>query len=173
MPKIIENLKETILLEGKSQLLEFGYKNLNIRNITAACGIGTGTFYNYFKNKDMLVLSIFESDWNSICNSTHEFLYTEQSFREKLFLIYSYIGKLSKSYIAVLAEMSLYSVHIYNILTPIYSLLEELIAFHRIKGDISSQLSNKKLSKLITSNLLYLCSATNLSFDDLFDFINI
>lgn len=173
MPKIIKNLKETILLEGKSQLIEFGYKNLNIRNITTACDIGTGTFYNYFKNKDMLVISILESDWNSIYNSTHEFLYTEQSFREKLFLIYLYIEKFSNNYITVLAEMNIYSVHIYNILTPIYSLLEELIAFHRLKGDISSKLSNKKLSKLITSNLLYLCNAKNLSFDDLFKFIDI
>lgn len=33
MPKIIKNVKEDLLTEGKKQLLSNGYLNLNIRNI--------------------------------------------------------------------------------------------------------------------------------------------
>ena len=74
MPKIIKNVKEDLLTEGKKQLLSNGYLNLNIRNITKECNIGTGTFYNYFKNKEQLVIDILSNDWTSILKISNEII---------------------------------------------------------------------------------------------------
>ena len=63
MPKKIENVRELLLEETKRQMLEKGYKDLNIRSVANACKLGTGTVYNYFKSKEMLVASVLLADW--------------------------------------------------------------------------------------------------------------
>ena len=63
MPKIIENLREKIIQEAKDQITIKGYESVTIRNIAKGCGIGLGTFYNYFKSKDMLIAAFLFEDW--------------------------------------------------------------------------------------------------------------
>ena len=63
MPKIIENLRAKIIQEAKDQIAINGYESVTIRNIAKGCGIGLGTFYNYFKSKDMLIASFLYEDW--------------------------------------------------------------------------------------------------------------
>lgn len=63
MPKIIENVREMLIDEAKKQIEENGYDNVTIRSIAKGCGIGLGTFYNYFKSKDMLIATFLLEDW--------------------------------------------------------------------------------------------------------------
>lgn len=63
MPKIIEDAKEKILETAKKQVLENGYRNVTIRSVAKECQIGTGTIYNYFPSKDVLVASFLLEDW--------------------------------------------------------------------------------------------------------------
>ena len=63
MPKIIENIREKLLEEAKRQVSENGYSAMTIRSVATACGVGTGTVYNYFPSKDMLVASFMLEDW--------------------------------------------------------------------------------------------------------------
>ena len=71
MPKIIENIREKLLEEAKRQVNESGYSAMTIRSVATACGVGTGTVYNYFPSKDMLVASFMLEDW-MICMQTIE-----------------------------------------------------------------------------------------------------
>lgn len=63
MPKIIENVRGMIISEATRQLNEGSYDSVTIRGIAKGCGIGLGTFYNYFKSKDMLIASFLLEDW--------------------------------------------------------------------------------------------------------------
>ena len=63
MPKIIENLRDGLLVEAKQQIIERGYKNTTVRSVANACGVAVGTVYNYFKSKDMLIASFILDDW--------------------------------------------------------------------------------------------------------------
>ncbi len=63
MPKIIENVREQLLVEAKRQIAQNGYGKTTIRSVASACGIGVGTMYNYFKSKDMLIASFMVDDW--------------------------------------------------------------------------------------------------------------
>ncbi|MBR1758693.1 MAG: TetR/AcrR family transcriptional regulator [Lachnospiraceae bacterium] len=63
MPKIIEELKETILAKTKEILLSEGYDALTVRSVAKASGIATGTVYNYFSSKDVMVASVMLEDW--------------------------------------------------------------------------------------------------------------
>ena len=71
MPKIIENIREKLLEEAKRQVSESGYSSMTIRSVATACGVGTGTVYNYFPSKDMLVASFMLEDWMIACRQSN------------------------------------------------------------------------------------------------------
>lgn len=63
MPKIIENARSLLINEAKRQIEENGYDSVTIRSIARGCGLGLGTFYNYFKSKNILIASFLLEDW--------------------------------------------------------------------------------------------------------------
>jgi AcrR family transcriptional regulator len=65
MPKIIENVREQLLTEAKKQVSERGYANTTIRSVAGACGLATGTVYNYFESKEMLIATFVAEDWKA------------------------------------------------------------------------------------------------------------
>lgn len=63
MPKIIENVRQKLILEAKRQIEENGYAKTTIRSVAGACNVGVGTVYNYFDSKDMLIATFMLEDW--------------------------------------------------------------------------------------------------------------
>ena len=63
MPKIIENLKDRLILEAKQQIEQNGYGAVTIRSIAKGCGVGVGTVYNYFPSKEALIATHLLEDW--------------------------------------------------------------------------------------------------------------
>lgn len=63
MPKVIENIRETILQTAKSTLLSDGYDGLSLREVARRCNIAVGTIYNYFPSKLTLIAAIILEDW--------------------------------------------------------------------------------------------------------------
>ena len=63
MPKIIENVREQLLAEAKRQIAERGYANTTVRSVASACSLATGTVYNYFDSKEMLIATFVAEDW--------------------------------------------------------------------------------------------------------------
>jgi len=53
--------RQDIALSCKSLVLENGIKNLTISQIAKTAGVGKGTIYDYFKNKEDLVFEIVYS----------------------------------------------------------------------------------------------------------------
>ncbi len=64
MPKIIEGLRDNILETAKEMLFTENYRVLSMRSIAKRCGIATGTIYNYFENKEVLIANIMFQDWS-------------------------------------------------------------------------------------------------------------
>jgi len=68
MPKIVDKEQKRIDIARKTMSLiaKYGYENTPIRKITAEAGIGKGTFYNYFTNKEDVLNEIIQlifADW--------------------------------------------------------------------------------------------------------------
>lgn len=77
MPKLIANVKETILKNAKEELYANPEADLNLRNIAKKSGIAVGTIYHYFDNKLQLVATIILDEWNGVYSA---FLEKEESF---------------------------------------------------------------------------------------------
>ena len=65
MPKILESVREQLLLTARAQIKQNGYAKTTIRSVAAECGIAVGTVYNYFPSKDMLIASFMAEDWRA------------------------------------------------------------------------------------------------------------
>lgn len=58
--------KEEILKAGRKIAQEKGLSAINMRSVATKCNIALGTLYNYYSNKDELVLAVIESIWKDI-----------------------------------------------------------------------------------------------------------
>lgn len=182
MPKIIENLRETIILESRNLLSNKGYNDFNVREIAKKCNIALGTFYNYFSSKDEVVMEIVREDWKEISVLIDQLITTEEPFKEKVRKIHLALRQFVSSYISIFIEMASIkkssSKPSFNHESPdkfylLYAKLGELIDIERSKGHINSPLPSGKLAQLIMSNLIYLNKNEYITFDQLYDHLNI
>lgn len=172
MPKIIENAREKLLEEGMKKLVEEGYSKLNIRETVKSCGIGIGTFYNYFKNKDEFVVAIFIEDWRKAMNIIELQIEKECTLKEKIEKVYLCMNEFLKSYVSVFHEINRLnkgSKEKYCDFKEIYEKVEQILQNEKEKGNLKSELSCKKLSYLIVSNIFSICKDKYITFDELYD----
>lgn len=66
---IVITSKEAIMQECRLIVAEQGFKSLNMRLVADKCHIALGTLYNYYADKDELVLATVESIWRDIFHS--------------------------------------------------------------------------------------------------------
>lgn len=91
MPKIINDLRETLYAETRRQLNTVGYSELTMRSIAKECGIAVGTLYNYFSSKEYLVGCVVLEDWTKIYRQMENGVSLAPSVRDGIGLIYGQI----------------------------------------------------------------------------------
>lgn len=177
MPRILENPKDKILQEGKKILIEKNYAALSIRDVAKASGIGVGTFYNYFSNKDELIESIFIADWVKISDKLDVIACSEEfSLRHKLEYFYKGINEFLKNYMSIFYELTMVKgrekkedCHMEHI----YAATKNILEFHVNKGDLSIKIDIDKYNKLMCQNIIMICREEYISFDELMDIFEI
>lgn len=98
MPKIIENIREKLLAEAKKQVIENGYSSMTIRSVATACGVGTGTVYNYFPSKDVLVANFMLEDWMECIQSIDKGMTEAKDAKEALLYMYEELVTYKEKY---------------------------------------------------------------------------
>ncbi len=63
MPKLLDNMRESLIAETKKVLVSEGFSAVSIRYIAKRCSVATGTIYNYFKSKESLIAACMLEDW--------------------------------------------------------------------------------------------------------------
>lgn len=178
MPKIINNLREKLMVKGREILIFKGYNSLNIRDLVKECDIAIGTFYNYYKNKDEIVNAIIKADWEKIIASTATKMKNQDlNFKEKMYIMYDGVNEFLKNYLDTFMVMISNGAreHRYRndkILVPYENILKEILVFHKNKGDISYAIEDEKLSKLILNNIIFICKDNSISFDEFYLSLN-
>ncbi|OQY34438.1 MAG: hypothetical protein B6241_04885 [Spirochaetaceae bacterium 4572_59] len=65
MPKIIENLKNRILIKAEEAFIEKGFEQVDMRSLAEELGIAVGTLYNYYRSKGDLYLAVLTNSWEN------------------------------------------------------------------------------------------------------------
>ena len=104
IPKIIDNLRETLLAEAKRQLCEWGYDALTIRSIAHACRVGLGTVYNYFPSKDVLIAETILVDWTQKVEEMRDALSCGADCKTVLQTIYGGFCDFYKAYLPLFSN---------------------------------------------------------------------
>jgi len=80
-----EKKRTDIACSCKKILLEHGIKNLTISQIAKTAGVGKGTVYEYFKNKEDIVFEIITSFIAEHETKLHEIINLDMSTKDKIF----------------------------------------------------------------------------------------
>ena len=83
MRKKDENLRSTLLDLSREIADTEGIGAINIRSIAQKAGVATGTVYNYFANKDEILLALTEEYWKQTLHDM-EMKITADSFCEQI-----------------------------------------------------------------------------------------
>jgi AcrR family transcriptional regulator len=63
-------LKEQIFVQAMKLFKEKGFDQVTVEEITTACGVAKGTFYNYFPKKEAVLLHLSETQMESVRTSS-------------------------------------------------------------------------------------------------------
>jgi len=80
----MKNKKQAIIEAASKIISEKGYSLTTIDEITKRAGIGKGTFYIYFKNKDALFYAIIEENFTNFLNEVKTSIEKIDDFFEKI-----------------------------------------------------------------------------------------
>ena len=105
MPKIIKNLKEQLVTTARAQLSSLGYSGMTVRSVAAECGVGIGTVYNYFENKDALVAAVMIEDWHECLSGVER----SKTARDTLYAIHRALIDFAEKYSAVFQDPEAHS----------------------------------------------------------------
>lgn len=83
-------LRDTLLDLARDIVDQNGIEAVNIRRIAQKAGIAAGTVYNYFSNKDEILLSLTEEYWKQTLTEM-ETAVAADSFLEQLQQIYGFL----------------------------------------------------------------------------------
>ena len=152
MPKIINNLREKLMVKGREILIFKGYNSLNIRDLVKECEKIIASTAAKMKNQDL-------------------------NFKEKMYIMYDGVNEFFKNYLDTFMVMISNGAreHRYRndkILVPYENILKEILVFHKNKGDISYTIEDEKLSKLILNNIIFICKDNSISFDEFYLSLN-
>lgn len=175
-PKFI-NARDKLMEQGKRHIMESGFNSFSVPSLTAECGMGTGTFYGYFKSKNDLIMEIMEADWNAIINDIDSFVTPENSSYDNLRYIYERISHFESSYgfsaLDASAKSALVLEYEKRSLKSICSKIAEGFERQIAMGRMSMELPPETAAYYIVQ----LCAMTGMnpdtSFDDLWKFMHI
>ena len=86
-----EKKRTAIACSCKEILLEYGIKNLTVSHIAKTAGVGKGTIYEYFENKEDIVFEIITSFIADHEQQLHEIINMNISTKDKLFHFFNLI----------------------------------------------------------------------------------
>lgn len=104
MPKVIDDVKNTILKEAKAQALTFGYSAVTMRSVAQKCNIAIGTIYNYFPSKDILFASFLLDAWLDTMQRAKQKINLTEDTAEKLNVIYDCLIEYSQKFTSIFTD---------------------------------------------------------------------
>ena len=159
MPKIIENIREKLLEEAKRQVGENGYSSMTIRSVATACGVGTGTVYNYFPSKDMLVASFMLEDWMICMQAIEQGMAVAEDAKAALYCMHEELLKYKEKYINLFTDENAEASYMASLSQRHHLLCEQLAEPLKTWTRKQDKVDASFLAEFIAENMLTLSMA--------------
>ncbi len=159
MPKIIENIREKLLEEAKRQVKEQGYSSMTIRSVATACGVGTGTVYNYFPSKDMLIASFMLDDWMLCIQRISTGAAEVEDVRAALYCMYQELLTYKEKYKTIFTDENAEASYTASFSKRHHLLREQLAETIYIWTRNQDKVDDKFLAEFVAENMLTLTMA--------------
>lgn len=172
----IENARENLLSHGEEALLAGGYDSLNVKELAVQCGMATGTFYQYFHNKDDLVIQIVYENCEIIPGNIRKISKNDWGLHRKLEYIYEQFRAYQKTYlsmkIGVLRLSDDYERLRTKVMAEINATVEDLLENEIQRGNLELNASAATAAYLLTHFLLSIGRDADLGFDEIWKCMN-
>lgn len=154
MPKIIENIREKLLTEAKKQVMENGYSSMTIRSVATACGVGTGTVYNYFPSKDVLVANFMLEDWLECIQAIDQGMTEAKDAKDALLYMYEELVTYKEKYTVLFSDENAEASYAASSMQRHHLLREQLAEPIKMWTSKQSKTDPDFLAEFIAENML-------------------
>ena len=172
----IESARENLLFYGKKALLAGGCGSLNVKELAVQCGMATGTFYQYFHNKDDLVMQIVYEECRSIPENIRGISANDWGLHRKLEYVYEQFRAFQKTYksmkIGVLRLSEDYETLRAKVMAEINAAVEELLQDEIRRGNLELKASAAAAAYLLTHFLFSIGRDADPNFDEIWACMN-
>jgi AcrR family transcriptional regulator len=166
MPKIIENLREKIIQEAKDQIAINGYESVTIRNIAKGCDIGLGTFYNYFKSKDMLISTFLFEDWKTRINKITDNTQNEKDPMVVVHALYDEVSDFIKAHNGIFSSPS--AIKTFSTTAPKYhKFVRNQVAAPIYHSCVLAEIENAEFLSLFVAESVVTWTVAGKSYDEI------
>lgn len=145
--------KSNILSVARHLFEEKGYDNVFIEDITEQSEVSKGTFFNYFINKEGLMLALAEDEVIDIIELAEEHFHTMESSKEKIKMMMRRLIKDSIPYMQLTGRMVFSTIiNSGDDRSPfhkIYELLESIIVEGQKTGEFTNEIAPKSIANAI------------------------
>lgn len=160
MPKIIENIQETILAVAKNIVVQESYEMLTMRRVSEESGIAVGTVYNYFPTKKDLMYHLLEDYWYEYLKVIDDIHENETGFYIKMKMINFHLGRFVDDFLGIWLKNSRpgydqNGLDRKDLFTEkVIRKIEEIVALAVQEGEIKLPLPSYEISRYIFMNML-------------------
>lgn len=172
MPKIIANVKDSILNIAKNIVIKEDYDKLTMRKVSEESGIAVGTIYNYFPTKRDLMIQLLEDYWYEYLDAINEIDKNEVEFYIKLEKIFRELEKFLNDFLEVLLKNSRpgfdeNSRGRKDLFTEkLIKKIEEILIIAEHKGEVKLILEPHELSKFLFMNFLMMAQMKQFKYEN-------
>lgn len=141
--ELAEETKSKIIEIGVKLILENGFDNVSVEDITKECGISKGSFYTYFKTKEDFIQILYNSPFKELENEISQMI-NKDIFEKLNYYFFHYIKKVEKTGIQIIRQW------IKNVVDPNAKNIDN--SFSKLKHD--TEFLRKILENAVVDNQL-------------------
>lgn len=177
MQQKIENARKKLMACGKKTLLKSGYGGVVIAELTAACGMAAGTFYNYFKSKDEFVNQIISDDWDALLKKVKKQMAAPEDRYENLRCLYECLADFQRRYRFLATGSAVKKGKVIRSeqanLQRLYDIMAEKIRQETTRSMLNFGTTPEKAAYLIVQCCMVAGRNPDVRFDDLWNFLHV
>ncbi len=172
----VENAREKLLQTGKHLLKTKGYKKFSMPEAARLSGMATGTVYNYFENKDELIMQVVENDWNKVLDNINGYVGPDRSSYDNSRYIYEAVKEFEEDFkmssMGLLSRSEELLRYEDKNLGKIYDVVGEKLEMEVKAGMIHLQVPPKKAAYIIVQLCMLAGRNPEISFDDIYSMLH-